>query len=107
MNGLQMRECRKSMKLGQVEFGRLMGYTGTAKTVKDTVYKYEGGKRQIPPMVARLAWLLSELYKAGIAPEFPNWPHYQLENRNEANDSRRRNHPRIDGGNGPAGAEVA
>lgn len=81
MKGPQMRECRKSMKLGQIECGRLIGYTGSAKTVKDTVYKYESGKRDIPPMVARLMWLLSELYKAGIAPEFPNWPHY-LEKQN-------------------------
>ena len=91
MKGPQMRECRKGMKLGQVEFGRLMGYTGTAKTVKDTVYKYEGGKRQIPPMVARLAWLLSELYKAGIAPAFPQWPHYQQEKQNAAPHSRNGN----------------
>ena len=96
-----MRECRKSMKLGQVEFGRLMGYTGTAKTVKDTIYKYEGGKRQIPPMVARLAWLLSELYKAGIAPGFPHWPHY-LENQNAKPNPRNGNDPRDDSGNGTA-----
>jgi transcriptional regulator with XRE-family HTH domain len=54
MTGSEFRAIRKSLGLSLREMGRAIGYEGTDGTVSAQINKYENGKRDIPPWIARL-----------------------------------------------------
>lgn len=64
---------RKSFDLSRKQFAALLGYTGEERNVYMTLKRYEDGIREIPPMVERLALLLS-WFKAdhGYLPDLDN-----------------------------------
>jgi hypothetical protein len=59
-----------------------MGYAGSPTTLRTRARRYENGKLEIPPHVARFAWLLDQwrLQEAKIDPfpgnldGLPEWP---------------------------------
>lgn len=77
MTGEQFRAIREAMGLHAVPFARTLGYGGEPKNMRQTIHRYETG-RPIPPMVARLAWLLGEIHAnrriALDAGRIPKWP---------------------------------
>jgi transcriptional regulator with XRE-family HTH domain len=67
MQGRDMKQIRKALRLSAVEFGRALGYEGTRGTVNTTIRRYESNGRDIPPWIARLA----EMFKRhGVPPEW-------------------------------------
>lgn len=54
-----LEKIRKSFGLERIEFGEYLGYTGEPSNIETTVRRMETGNREIPPMVERLATLLS------------------------------------------------
>lgn len=74
MKGPEFRTIREALELDRDEFGRLLGHNGSRKTVKAMVARMEMNRREISPIVARLAWLLLECWKGthftGVV-EFP------------------------------------
>lgn len=62
---------RDAFGLDRDDFGRLLGYTGSRKNVKSSIARMEMNRKEIPPIAARLAWLLLECWKKDGLPEFP------------------------------------
>lgn len=77
MTGAQFREIREGMGLQMVPFAVLLGYRGDPKNIRQTIHRYETSY-EIPPLVARLAWLLGEIHaNRAIALDdkrSPRWP---------------------------------
>lgn len=71
MKGPEFRTIREALELDRDEFGQLLGYTGTRKTVKSMVARMEMNRREISPTIARLAWLILEAWKQSGIPVFP------------------------------------
>jgi transcriptional regulator with XRE-family HTH domain len=66
MNGETLKDIRNELDLTVVDFGLALGYTGNDNTISDTVRKYERGKKDIPPWIARLAIALVTLHRHQI-----------------------------------------
>ena len=60
MTGDKMKEIRRAIGLTALELGRAIGYQGNDNTIEVTVYRYEAGKREIPPWIARLIWYMDK-----------------------------------------------
>jgi len=72
MDGAQFKAIRKGLKhngrkLTVLQWARALGYSGTVKTVREQVSRYERDLRPIPPWIARLA-LMYQTH--GIPPQF-------------------------------------
>lgn len=85
--GKEFQKIRESMGMGRREFGRAIGYTGTAETVWKTVKAYESDRKPIPPVLARLVFLMWRIKMGDVIPtdvdgnvQWPEWPLYQQEN---------------------------
>lgn len=85
MNGSQFRAIRESMGLTSVQFAEALGYGGNPKNMRQTIHRYEIGE-SVPPIVARLAWLLGEIHanreiklSRGRVPRWPADLHNPLE----------------------------
>ena len=55
MTGPELRVIRKQLGLSVIQMGRALGYGGGDNTVSVQVRRWEGGQREIPPWIARLA----------------------------------------------------
>jgi len=58
MTGAEMIEARLALGMGRREFAELLGYTGDPQNYYKTVERYETGRREIPPTIARLVLML-------------------------------------------------
>ena len=67
MTGPELKAIRQKLGLSVVEFGRALGYQGQRQTVDVTVRRYELGTRDIPPWIARLAFMYG---KHGVPKQF-------------------------------------
>lgn len=72
MTGPEMQAIREKLGLPRKDFGLLLGYGGDLQQVYKTVQRYEGGKRAIPPTIARLTHLLGVWYD--VTGEIKVWP---------------------------------
>lgn len=68
MEGSELRRIRKHLNLSPDAFAIELGYDGNPDGNRATIRRFEGGKRDIPPPVARLAHML---FLHGL----PEWPH--------------------------------
>ena len=63
---------REKLGLSRRQFADILGYSGDSQQIYKTMKRYEMGKRPIPPMLARLVWLLACYnHRAGSLPEWP------------------------------------
>lgn len=82
MQGSEMRRLRERLLMNQIEFARLIGYTGTDRNNETRVRHYENGKYQIPLYLARLLWLVERhCVWFGRLPDFPSWPGYDFDHK--------------------------
>jgi transcriptional regulator with XRE-family HTH domain len=82
MTGSEMREARRKLDLGRVEFARLLGYTGTDSNDETRIKQYENDRRPdgVPPYLARLIWLILIWHRnTGDLPPFPGYKYQQIE----------------------------
>ena len=59
MPGAEFKGIRVELGCTGESFARALGYGGTVHRLKAVVYRFESGEREIPPAVARLAWMFS------------------------------------------------
>ena len=57
MTGDELTSIRKRLGLTRYEMGRAFGYEGNQNTIYTSIKRYEAGDRDIPPWLARLAWM--------------------------------------------------
>lgn len=67
MTGPELAAIRQALGLSLVEFGRALGYLGNRNSIQVAVSRYEAGTREIPPWIARLAWMYG---KHGVPRQF-------------------------------------
>lgn len=78
MTGSELREIRRRLKMDRLQFGQLIGYTGTQRNDETRLKKYENGPL-VPLYIARLAWLIDVwVRRYGVLPPFPVWSGYDL-----------------------------
>lgn len=58
MTPAEFKSIRKDLGFSTAQWGRALGYQGTDNTVSVQVRRYESGRREIPPWIARLAEML-------------------------------------------------
>ena len=80
MRGKEFQQIRESMKMGRREFGRAVGYTGSDRTIWKAIRDYEAEAKDIPPVLARLVFLLSRVKMGDSIPAddggnvlWPSW----------------------------------
>jgi transcriptional regulator with XRE-family HTH domain len=59
MTGEQLKAIRRSYNLSAAAMGRLLGYSGSSRNIGVHVPRLERNVRQIPPSVARLAFMFA------------------------------------------------
>lgn len=95
-----MRAVRAQLGMTELQFARLIGYTGTDRNDDMRIREYERGKKQIPLYIARLVWLVGvvmseaeemppEMLSAclnddGSAIDWPDWSGYEYEHNPDA-----------------------
>lgn len=101
MNGSQMREIRRKLKMERAEFARLIGYTGTDRNNEMRVKRLEnnGPGSPVPLYIARLVWLIDVVLEARVpftAPRFkngmidwPDWPGYDFDHSPDPHHQRK------------------
>lgn len=67
MTGSELRSIRKHLGLSLDKFALELGYNGSQDGNRNTIKRFETGRRPISPPVARLAWMLKQ---HGL----PEWP---------------------------------
>lgn len=58
MPGAELKALRRRLNMRKLEFGQLLGLTGEARNICATVARYENNRRDISPMMERLALML-------------------------------------------------
>jgi transcriptional regulator with XRE-family HTH domain len=58
MTGAEFKAIREQLGCTGESFARALGYGGSVQSRKTVVYKFESGEREIPPAIARLAFML-------------------------------------------------
>lgn len=81
MTGAEMEQFRKRMRMDQVRFAALLGFTGTSKNNGIRVKKYEkAAEEPIPKYIAQLIYLMGIfLAEHGRFPNFPHWGYYKYD----------------------------
>lgn len=69
MTPAEFRSIRKRLGYSLDGFAIELGYEGTSQTNRETIKRFETGKRPISLPVAKLAWLLAQ---TGV----PTWPRH-------------------------------
>ncbi len=54
MTAAELKAIRLALDLTPLEFGRALGYDGTDQAINVQVWRYESGRRKVPPYIARL-----------------------------------------------------
>lgn len=67
MTGEELKAIRLKLGLSVIQMGRALGYSGNDNTVNVQVRRYELGTREIPPWIARLAFMYG---KHGVPKRF-------------------------------------
>lgn len=67
MTGPEFLAIRQQLGLTLMEWGRALGYQGDRNTVQVAMMRYQKGEREIPPWIARLAWMYG---RHGVPSEF-------------------------------------
>lgn len=83
MNGFEFRSIRRRLDLTEADFAKELGYTGKGKNRINLIRDFEGGSKQIPLYIARLAWLIA---KTPGKINWPFWPGYKREELDDALD---------------------
>ncbi len=79
MNGSELREIRRGLRMDRLQFARMIGYTGTDRNDIMRVRRHENGQ-QVPLYLARLAWLVAAwARRTGALPPFPDWSGYDFD----------------------------
>ncbi len=79
MQGSELRELRRTLRMDRLTFARLIGYTGTDRNDILRVRRHERG-HEVPLYLARLVWLVAVwVRRTGELPPFPDWPGYVFE----------------------------
>lgn len=68
MNGATFKRIRKELGLTVIQWGLALGYLGNDNTVSVQVRRYELGTRDIPPWIARLAFMFGRF---GVPNDLP------------------------------------
>lgn len=80
MNGSELKQIRRGMRMERPEFARLIGYTGTDRNNALRVRRMEHSNEPVPLYIARLLWLIEMFTRRwGHLPDFPEWPGYDYE----------------------------
>jgi len=80
MKSSDFKNIRKRFGMEQLQFARLIGYTGTDRNCIDLIRKYENGKKQVPLYIARHVWLIERFRDLNrFMPQFPDWPGYEFD----------------------------
>jgi hypothetical protein len=100
MTGAELRAMRRKLHMTKFDFGRLLGYTAKRNSLVVHIHRMEIGRKPLPLYIARLAWLIDQLYERNLArsigetpiplqfdqrllPLWPAWP-YKFEDDEEA-----------------------
>lgn len=79
MQGSEMYEIRRRLRMNRLQFARLIGYTGTDRNDIMRVRRHENSK-QVPLYLARLVWLIAAwTRRTAELPPFPEWPGYDYD----------------------------
>ena len=57
MTGKEFQDLRVKSGFSALQWGRALGYSGSDNAVNVEGYRYEGGQREIPTWIARLAYM--------------------------------------------------
>lgn len=103
MNGFEFRSIRRRLDLTEADFAKELGYTGKGKNRINLIRDFEGGSKQVPLYIARLAWLLGQIKdptrdKRGDPTyrdfdgriNWPDWPGYTREELDDEVDGEKR-----------------
>lgn len=72
MRGEELQSIRVKMGLSRRELAAILGYSGDVDQINKTIRRYEQGRRPIPFLLARLAWIIWVYYRS--TGEHINWP---------------------------------
>lgn len=77
MTGSELQRLRESTGMERVPFARALGYSGEHANIFKTIKRYEMSD-SVPPLLARLAWLISHFRNEQTVEldhnMLPKWP---------------------------------
>lgn len=74
MTGAELRRIREDFELSHIDFGLLLGYTGSDRNIDFRIRKMEREER-VPLHIGRYVWLINRYFIEHNG-NLPGWPGY-------------------------------
>jgi hypothetical protein len=99
MTGKELKALRYKLGMKKLEYGRMLGFLSTQHSLAVHMHRLENQRRPIPLYIARLAWLIDQVYEMNVTihrkipvdpqglPAWPHWPRYTLDPEPEMPDA--------------------